>query len=68
MGVAVGARYLSDVEARPATGTLSLVGHGSLRIAEAGPRQGLLVPENVEAMAAMLDDALASGAAASPPG
>lgn len=55
--------YLADVEARAATGALSLVGHGSLRIAQAGLHQGPLAQHDVDAMAAMLDDALVSGAA-----
>jgi N-acyl-D-amino-acid deacylase len=55
--------YLADVDARAVTGALSLVGHGSLRIAQAGLRQGPLAPRDVDAMAAMLDEALAAGAA-----
>jgi dihydroorotase/N-acyl-D-amino-acid deacylase len=55
--------YLADVEARATIGALSLVGHGSLRIAQAGLRQGPLLPSDVEAMAAVLDQALTAGAA-----
>lgn len=62
-GWASAREYLADVERRAATGALSLVGHGSLRIAQAGLRQGPLAPHDVDAMAAMLDEALASGAA-----
>lgn len=55
--------YLDDVEVRARTGVLSLVGHGSLRIAQAGLRQGPLPSGDVESMAAMLDEALSTGAA-----
>jgi dihydroorotase/N-acyl-D-amino-acid deacylase len=55
--------YLSDIEAHAATGALSLVGHGSLRIGQVGLRQGRLSASDMAAMAATLDDALASGAA-----
>lgn len=55
--------YLATVEARAASGVLSLVGHGSLRIAQAGLRQGPLPPRDVDAMAAVLDEALGAGAA-----
>jgi N-acyl-D-amino-acid deacylase len=55
--------YLRDVQARANSGVLSLVGHGSLRIAQAGQWQGPLPAGQVEEMAAILDDALAAGAA-----
>ncbi|MGH9609404.1 MAG: amidohydrolase family protein [Bryobacteraceae bacterium] len=61
-GWASASDYLKDVEARAATGALSLAGHGSLRIAQAGLRQGPLPARDVEAMAAVLDEALAAGA------
>lgn len=54
--------YLKDIEARAMTGALSLAGHGSLRIAQAGLRQGPLPARDVEAMAAVLDEALEAGA------
>lgn len=62
-GWASAADYLADVERRATTGALSLVGHGSLRIAQAGLRQGPLAARDVEAMSAVLDEALTAGAA-----
>ncbi len=64
-GWASAAGYLAAVETRACTGpgVLSLVGHGTLRISQVGLRQGPLAARDVEAMAAVLDDALASGAA-----
>jgi dihydroorotase/N-acyl-D-amino-acid deacylase len=54
--------YLAAVETRASGGVLSLVGHGSLRVAQAGLRQGPLDRRDVEAMSAVLDEALAAGA------
>jgi N-acyl-D-amino-acid deacylase len=62
-GWASAREYLADVETNARTGALSLVGHGSLRIAQAGLKQGPLPASDVDAMAAMLDEALAVGAA-----
>ncbi len=41
----------------------SLVGHGTLRTAVAGPRQGPLDPSDVDSMEGLLADSLAGGAA-----
>ncbi|HWB84677.1 MAG TPA: D-aminoacylase [Bryobacteraceae bacterium] len=62
-GWASASQYLDEVQTRAASGVLSLVGHGSLRIAQAGLHQGPLPARDVEAMAATLDEALAEGAA-----
>jgi dihydroorotase/N-acyl-D-amino-acid deacylase len=42
---------------------LSLIGHGSLRIAVCGPGQGTPSPKQLDEMAGILDDSLASGCA-----
>ncbi len=57
------ADYLADVRrsARLAN-VVSLAGHGSLRIAQAGHRLGALAPEEVAGMERMLDEALEQGA------
>lgn len=55
--------YLADAQARCKTNVLSLVGHGSLRIAVAGHRLGELETHAVDTMVGLLDDALSEGAA-----
>ena len=58
------AEYLLDVHSRSALASVfSLVGHGSLRVAFAGLRQGALDASIIEAMESTLDEALADGAA-----
>ncbi|MBL8179168.1 MAG: amidohydrolase family protein [Bryobacterales bacterium] len=55
--------YLEEVNRRAKLASIwSLVGHGSLRTAHAGPRQGPLDTKQVDAMEHDLDDALAAGA------
>jgi len=54
--------YLHDVSLRCRTGVLSLVGHGSLRIAHAGHRLGPFSQDDLAAMERSLDDLLGQGA------
>lgn len=54
--------YLQDVAAASTEHVLSLVGHGSLRIAQAGLRNGALGESDLDAMEQMLTDALTGGA------
>jgi dihydroorotase/N-acyl-D-amino-acid deacylase len=57
------ADYLLEAHSRARLASVaSLVGHGSLRIAHAGPVQGPLPEETVGAMEATLDESLADGA------
>ncbi|MBS1829685.1 MAG: amidohydrolase family protein [Acidobacteria bacterium] len=57
------AEYLDEVRRNARLASIwSLVGHGSLRTAHAGPKQGPLETKQVDAMAADLDDALTAGA------
>lgn len=56
-------QYLEAAAASPWAHVLSLAGHGSLRIAVAGNRQGALEERELQAMEGLLDDALAAGAA-----
>jgi N-acyl-D-amino-acid deacylase len=57
------AEYLADVKrSAKLASVVSLVGHGSLRIAEASHRLGALAPDEVAAMERMLDEALEQGA------
>jgi N-acyl-D-amino-acid deacylase len=55
--------YLEDIAKSRTANVISLVGHGSLRIAVAGNRQGELPEPEVAAMEALLADALDAGAA-----
>lgn len=55
--------YLEAVTTSPTANVVSLVGHGSLRIAIAGNRQGPLPAADMEAMERLLDEALVAGAA-----
>ncbi len=55
--------YLRAVEKSVTANVVSLVGHGSLRIAVAGNRQGRLPESDVARMEALLEEALAAGAA-----
>jgi dihydroorotase/N-acyl-D-amino-acid deacylase len=54
--------YLQAAAAAPLASVASLVGHGSLRIAVAGNRQGPLSEDQLDAMEAILDESLAEGA------
>jgi dihydroorotase/N-acyl-D-amino-acid deacylase len=55
--------YLRDVEKSATAHVVSLVGHGSLRIAAAGNRQGPLSEAEVSRMEDLLDEAFSAGAA-----
>src|SRR5262245_11072640 len=55
--------YLEDVERLSQSGVLTLTGHGTLRTAFAGTRQGALEPAVLDRMAAALDECLAGGSA-----
>jgi N-acyl-D-amino-acid deacylase len=54
--------YLDDLSRRSRSGALSLVGHGTLRIAVAGTRLGPLPESDVVVMERLLADALTQGA------
>jgi dihydroorotase/N-acyl-D-amino-acid deacylase len=54
--------YLREAAGKSLVHVASLVGHGSLRIAVAGNRQGPLEPRQLEAMCGLLEDCLAEGA------
>jgi N-acyl-D-amino-acid deacylase len=56
-------QYLEAAALSPTAHVLSLVGHGSLRIAVAGNRQGNLPERELNAMEGLLEDALTAGAA-----
>jgi N-acyl-D-amino-acid deacylase len=55
--------YLRAIEASHTANVVSLVGHGSLRIAVAGPKQGELSAPELRSMEALLQEAFAAGAA-----
>lgn len=55
--------YLRDVEQSRTANVVSLVGHGSLRIAVAGPMQGPLSEAQLRSMESLLEEAFAAGAA-----
>jgi dihydroorotase/N-acyl-D-amino-acid deacylase len=55
--------YLRAIERSAAVNAVSLVGHGTLRIAVAGNRQGRLNRAEVDRMCGLLEEALAAGAA-----
>jgi len=55
--------YLRDVEKSRTANVVSLVGHGSLRIAVAGNRQGALTEAELSSMEVLLAEALDAGAA-----
>lgn len=55
--------YLRAIQQSRTANVASLVGHGSLRIAVAGPRQGPLSESDVCSMEALLEEAFAAGAA-----
>jgi dihydroorotase/N-acyl-D-amino-acid deacylase len=55
--------YLDDLSSKSKSGALSLVGHGTLRIAVAGTRLGALPESGVERMERLLADAFEQGAA-----
>jgi dihydroorotase/N-acyl-D-amino-acid deacylase len=55
--------YLSATAAGPNASVVSLVGHGSLRIAVAGNRQGRLSESRLDTMEGMLEEAFDQGAA-----
>ena len=54
--------YLRDIERCAIVNAVSLVGHGTLRIAVAGTRQGPLSAAEVDRMCGLLEDAFAAGA------
>lgn len=54
--------YLRAIERSAAVNVVSLVGHGTLRIAVAGNRQGRLSPAEVDRMGGLLEEAFAAGA------
>jgi dihydroorotase/N-acyl-D-amino-acid deacylase len=57
------AEYLGEVERRTRfASVVSLAGHGSLRIAAAGPKLGALSERELDTMEGCLDDALTGGA------
>jgi N-acyl-D-amino-acid deacylase len=55
--------YLRDIEKSRVANVVSLVGHGSLRIAVAGNKQGPLCTAEVASMESLLSEALDAGAA-----
>src|SRR5690606_34395668 len=55
--------YLRAIEASSVANVVSLVGHGALRIAVAGARQGELSEREVASMESLLCEAFAAGAA-----
>jgi len=55
--------YLRDIERSRVANVVSLVGHGSLRIAVAGSKQGALSEAEVSSMESLLAEALDAGAA-----
>src|SRR6185437_13516206 len=54
--------YLNDIAHSPTANVVSLVGHGSLRTAVAGSKQGPLPEADVARMESMLAEALDAGA------
>lgn len=54
--------YLRSIEQSRVAHVASLVGHGSLRIAVAGPKQGELSANEIASMEGLLKEALAAGA------
>jgi len=54
--------YLRAIEASRTANVASLVGHGSLRIAVAGNRQGALTESELRSMESLLAEALSAGA------
>ena len=54
--------YLRDIEASRTAHVVSLVGHGSLRIAVAGSRQGALTESELRSVESLLAEALDAGA------
>ena len=55
--------YLDEVAAKASVGVASLAGHGSLRVAVAGPRQGPLTPTELDQLIGLLEDSLDAGCA-----
>lgn len=55
--------YLRAIERSATVNAVSLVGHGTLRIAVAGSRQGRLSQPDVDRMCGLLEEAFAAGAA-----
>ena len=55
--------YLDDVAQKATLGVASLAGHGSLRIAVAGPRQGPLTAKELDHLVGLLEDSLDAGCA-----
>lgn len=57
------AQYLNEVAHHATLGVASLAGHGSLRIAVAGPRQGPLTARELDHLIGLLEDSLDAGCA-----
>ncbi len=57
------AAYLEDVKRSPMAHVVSLMGHGSLRVAVAGHKLGALPAREVDRMEGLLGEALSAGAA-----
>ena len=55
--------YLDEVATKATLGVASLAGHGSLRIAVAGPRQGPLSTKELDHLIGLLEDSLDAGCA-----
>ena len=55
--------YLDAVAQKAQLGVVSLAGHGSLRIAVAGPRQGPLTAKELDQLTGLLEDSLDAGCA-----
>ena len=55
--------YLDDVDRKAQLGVASLAGHGSLRVAVAGPRQGPLTGVEMDRLIGLLEDSLDAGCA-----
>lgn len=55
--------YLREIERSRTANVVSLVGHGSLRIAVAGTRQGPLSENELRSMESLLEEAFSAGAA-----
>jgi N-acyl-D-amino-acid deacylase len=55
--------YLRDIERSATVNAVSLVGHGTLRIAVAGNRQGQLPQAHVDRMCGLLEESFIAGAA-----
>ncbi len=57
------AQYLNEIAQHSTLGVASLAGHGSLRVAVAGPRQGPLTARELDHLIGLLEDSLDAGCA-----